>query len=112
MSQTTTHDCDRPRESIELETVEHLSILEYNDRAADYGKEPGERVIANGVRRNTHYRDDDLEDFVKVAEAVAIIELHKPIPEEEVTGWCNSPAGKLALGHWFDHYDPEEIASP
>lgn len=99
-------------EAVGEDMIDHVSILEYNDTAADYGKEPGDRIIANGVRRNTHIRDADLEDFVCIAEAVAIIELHRPIPESEVTDWCNSPAGKLALVHWFDHYDVQEIASP
>lgn len=88
---------------------EHVSVLEYNDTAAEYGKDPGERVIVGGVRRKTAIRDDDKQDFVTIAEAVAIIELHSPITEGEVTEWCNSPAGKLALAHWFDHTDPNEV---
>lgn len=92
------------------ETVEAVSIMEYNEKAEGYEDVgAGERVILGGVRRNTHYYDDEKGDFVKVADAVAIIELHEPIPEEDVTDWCNSPAGKLALAHWFDHTDPEEV---
>jgi len=91
---------------------EFVSIIEYNETAEEYGKTPGERVIASGHRRNSYIRDEDKRDFVKVADAVAIIELHQPLTDEEVTEWCNSPAGKLALAHWFDHYDPKEVASP
>jgi len=91
------------------EEVEHVSILRYTEAAADYDRTPGEKVIVGGVRRNQHVRDEDKESFVEVAEEVAIFELHQPIPEENVTEWCNSPAGKLALAHWFDHTDPEEV---
>lgn len=93
----------------EPETYEHVSILEFNRLAEDYDKTPGERVIVSGVRRNQHIRDEELKDFVKIADAVAIIELHSEITEDEVNDWCNSPAGKLALAHWFEHLDPEEV---
>jgi hypothetical protein len=95
----------------EEETFEHVSILEYNEEAPKYSDHavPGEKVIVSGVRRNTHVPDDDKEGFVKIADAVAIIELYQPITDDEVTEWCNSPAGKLALAHWFDHTDPEEV---
>jgi hypothetical protein len=89
--------------------VEHVTILEYNETASEYDRPPGEQVILGGVRRNEHVRDDENEEFVKVAEAVAIIELHEPIDEDAVTDWCNSPAGKLALAHWFDHVEPDEV---
>lgn len=89
--------------------VEHVSIMEYNENAAKQGREPGERVIVGGHRRNTHVRDDETEGFVEVAEAVAVIELHEPIPESEVTDWCNSQAGKLALAPFVGDYEAEEV---
>lgn len=100
-----------PLTTEDVELVEHVSILEYNEDAPDYDDHatPGGRVVVGGVRRNQHVRDDDKEGFVKVAEAVAIIELHQQIPEDDVTDWCNSPAGKLALAHWFDYVDPEDV---
>lgn len=91
---------------------ECISVLEYTEEAADFDKNPGERVIVGGIRRDTHVPDDEKEGFVKIAEAVAVIELHEPIAEDEVTDWCNSEAGKLALSHFFDHTDPMEVAAP
>ena len=91
------------------ERFDHISILEYNENAADYDREPGERVIVAGVQRNQHLRDDEKEGFVHIADAVAIIELYGKITDEEVTEWCNTAAGKLALAHWFDHVDPNEV---
>lgn len=93
-------------------TSEHITITEYNDVAADYGRPPGERIIRAGIQRNTHVHDDEIEEFVKIGDAVAIIELHSPLANEQVTEWCNSEAGKLALAHWFDHVDPLEVGSP
>lgn len=91
--------------------VEHVSILEYTEEAANYDRVPGEKIIVGGIRRNQHFRDEEKEGFVQVADGVAVIELHQPIPEEDVTEWCNSQAGKLALSHWFDHNEPEEIVT-
>lgn len=96
-------------ESQDGETFDHVSVIEYNEAAEEYGKPPGERVILSDVRRDTHVRDESTGEFVKVGEAVAIIELHTPLTDDEITEWCNTPAGKLALAHWFDHYDPEEV---
>jgi hypothetical protein len=93
----------------ETREVEHVSILEYTEESANYGRTPGEKVILGGVRKNQHVRDEDKESFVEVADGVAVIELHEPIPEDDVTDWCNSQAGKLALSHWFDHTDPEDV---
>jgi len=89
--------------------VEYVSVMEYNENADKQGLEPGERVIVGGHRRNTHVRDDETEGFVEVAEAVAIIELYQPIPEDEVTDWCNSQAGKLALSSFVGNYESEEV---
>lgn len=94
---------------LDEDTVEHVSIIEYNEKAAEFDKQPGERVILNGCRRTANVHDDERGCFEQIGEAVAIIELHQPIPESEVTDWCNSSAGKLALAHWFDHTDPEEV---
>lgn len=94
------------------ERFEHITITEYNDAAADYGRTPGEQIIRSGIQRNTHVRDEEIKEFVKIGEAVAIIELPSPLTNEEVTDWCNSEAGKLALAHWFDHVDPLEVGSP
>lgn len=91
------------------EVVEYVSVMEYNENAAKQGLEPGERVIVGGHRRNTHLRDDETEGFVEVAEAVAVIELHEPIPEDDVTDWCNSQAGKLALAAFVGDYEPGEV---
>lgn len=101
-------DGDRPDEN---EMVEHVSILEYTEEAANYDRTPGEKIILGGVRRNQHVRDEEQEGFVEIADGVAVIELYQPIPEENVTEWCNSPAGKLALSHWYDHTDPEEVVT-
>jgi hypothetical protein len=96
-----------PRE----ETYEHISILEFNENAPDYydEAEPGDLTVAAGHSRNRHVRDEEKRDFVKVADGVAIIELHQPITGDEVTAWCNSPAGKLVLAHWFEDIEPEEV---
>lgn len=99
---------DTPHDDPEM--VEAVSIMEYNENAEKYDDvQAGDRVILGGVRRDQHKRDDEKQGFVKVADAVAIIELHQPIAESDVTDWCNSPAGKLALAHWFDHTNPEDV---
>lgn len=91
------------------DTFEHVSILEYTDNAAAFDRTPGDRVIASGHRRNTAVRDDDTGEFVTIATAVAIIELPRPLTDDQVTEWCNSQVGKLALAHWFEHINPETI---
>lgn len=91
------------------ERFTHVSIFEYNETAADYDREPGKRRIAAGVQRDRHVYDEDEGDFVQVADGVAVIELYQPLTDDEITEWCNSPAGKLALAHWFDEIDPDEV---
>lgn len=91
------------------ETYGHVTILEYNEAAGDYGRPAGEKVIVSGIERSRHVRDEEAEGFVKIADAVAIIELHTELTDDEVSDWCNSQAGKLALAHWFDHVDPSEV---
>lgn len=93
------------------ETYECVSILEYNENAPKYREEaePGDRVIVGGVQRNTNIHDEEVEGFVEIAEAVAIFELYQPLTDGELNEWCNSNAGKLALAHWFDHFDPEDV---
>lgn len=95
--------------SDENERFDHVSILEYNEHAADYDREPGKRVVVAGVQRDQHVHDDETGEFVKVAEAVAIIEVYRQLTDDEVTAWCNTAAGKLALAHWFDHVEPNEV---
>lgn len=96
-------------ENGDSERFECISIVEYNEAAEKFGKEPGERTILSGVRREVNVPDEKQKGFVKIAEAVAIFELHKPLADDEITEWCNSPAGKLALKHWFDHYELHEV---
>ncbi|MFP8891856.1 hypothetical protein ACLI4U_19100 (plasmid) [Natrialbaceae archaeon A-CW2] len=91
------------------EVYEYVTITEYNDLAGEYGRPAGERAIVAGHRRNTYVRDDEAEGFVQIGEAVAIIELYRPLTDDEINGWCNSSAGKLALAHWFDHVEPDEV---
>lgn len=92
------------------ETYEHVTIHRYTEAAADHDRTPDELVIAGGVERNgRHVHDDDKQDFVQIAETVAIIELNQARTDDEITEWCNSAVGKLALAHWFDHVDPDEV---
>ncbi|MFC7216503.1 hypothetical protein ACFQO4_20805 [Saliphagus sp. GCM10025334] len=93
------------------ETYEHVSILEYNETAGEFDREPGARVIVSGVQRNQHVRCDERKGFPKIADAVAIIELDRPLTDDEVTEWCNTEVGKLVLAHWFDNVDPNQVIS-
>lgn len=88
---------------------EHVSILEYNERAADFGRPAGERAFKLGHQRNSHVPCDEKEGFVKIAEAVAIFELPRPMDDDELSEWCETDAAKLALAHWFDEIDPNEV---
>ncbi len=106
-----TPDSTYSDESEREQMHEHVSILEYNEKAEQFDAEPGERVIIDGVQRNWTKLCEETEGFVKIADAVAIIELDQPRTSEEINEWCNSEAGKLALAHWFDHIDPNEVAS-
>lgn len=82
-----------------------ISVLEYTEAAEEYGNTPGKRVIMDGVQRNIHKRDDENGDFVKVAEAVATIDLFKPLTTAEINEWCNSEVGKHVLTHYFPEVD-------
>lgn len=80
-----------------------ISILEYNEKAEQFGHEAGERVIYSGVTRNIHLRSEEKKDFIKVADNVATVELNQTLTDDEITGWCNTEVGKHVLAHYFDH---------
>ncbi|NUC75033.1 hypothetical protein HTZ84_22470 [Haloterrigena sp. SYSU A558-1] len=93
------------------ETYDYVSVLEFNETAERFGREPGKRVIMDGHQPNWHRLCEETEGFVKIGDAVAIIELDHPRTSDEVNEWLNTASGKLALAHWFDHIDPSEVAS-
>lgn len=93
------------------EQHECITVVEYNEKAEKHGRTPGELAVHSGIKRRVCYRDEDKEGFVKVGEAVAVIELNQPLRDDEITEWCNTAVGKLVLAHWFDHVDPEDVVS-
>jgi len=93
----------------EERTYEHITVVEYNEHIEGHDThEVGDRAIFNGVDREIHHRDEEKKGFVKVGEAVAIIELNKPMKGCEITEWCNTEVGKLALAHFFDGVEAVE----
>jgi len=71
----------------------------------------GERFVALGYNTRRHMLDDETEGFVCQAVAIAQIELHRPLDEDELTEWCNSDVGKLALSPFFDGVEEPQIVT-
>lgn len=70
-------------------------------KASDTG-EPGDRFVVHGEELDNQYKlDEDAEDFVSVAEPLAVIDIGAEIEEDGLSAWCNSHAGQTVLKPYF-----------
>lgn len=84
-----------------------ITVFEQTKQTGDH--DVGDRYVSLGYDTERHILDKDQEDFVAVAVPIAHIELPEPIREDDMTEWCNSDVGKLAMAPFFDGISLDDL---
>lgn len=95
----------------EPETSRYVTVF-HQLKDTEHG-ERGDRVIAHGEHLDDRYKtDDEREGFVPVARPIAIIDVGTELPEDELSEWCESHAGKSVLHQFFPEIEPDDPTLP
>lgn len=93
------------------EKSRHVTI--YHQLKETVNSEPGDRSAVHGEHFDDRYRiNEGMEGFEPVARPIAIIDIGVEITEDELTEWCNSYAGKVALEQFWPDLEVDDPTLP
>lgn len=84
-----------------------ITVFEQTKETDDHDVE--DRYFSLGHDTQRYIFDEEKEDFVCVAVPLAHIELPEPIKRDDLTEWSNSDVGKLALSHFWDGLEHDQV---